>query len=298
MFQNKTEQVSQVRFDLQFFAEPGGEPASPPATDPSQNVATPDTTSQATGSPDVTGSQSTQRTVTWDEHQAAIKGMNEAQRKAAELEKRAAYADQIDSDPITAVKQFLSQNPDALTALLRENPMQTAQIMGQVFNNQQPQASPYENITTYDEFGNAIIPEAVKAVDQKYNPRLTAVENFIQRQYEDGIKARENGRIPEAIRDTVWNAVKQIGIPMQTIEAQPWLIDGLIIQASGGREKYEEQIYAQRQTKKVNQVIDNHNSTVNLIPNGSVAAVQTNTNMSWNDRKKLAARQVAALNQT
>jgi hypothetical protein len=213
------------------------------------------------------------------------------------------YVASINKDPKSAVKGYLSQDQAVLLELLKENPMQAAQLFGQVFNGQQPQqTSPYGDVADYDEFGGRVEKRAAEStlnqVKQQYDPRLTAVEKFVKQQYENGVKAQLNPKIPEALRDKVWGEVSKIGIPMTIVESQPWVIDGLIIQASGGKEEYDKLIKTQTQTKRVEQVIDNHNNTVNHIPNGGVAAIQTNANMSWNERKKLAARQVAGMNST
>jgi membrane-associated HD superfamily phosphohydrolase len=288
----------------------------------SQNVSQPDTTSQATTAPDVTGRQSQTGQTPEQQLQAALSGMGAAQREKAEWlnvakeygfnsaaeAKQAFETYRAVNDPNQAgimVKNYLAQNPDALTTLLRENPMQAAQIMGQVFNNQQPQASPYENITTYDEFGNVVVKQstdaAVKQVTQQYDPRLTAVENFIKQQHESQVKTQLNPKIPEAVRESVWNEVKKIGIPMATIEAQPWLIDGLVVQLSGGREKYEESIRtaaAAETAKKVTDKVIQNNNVASLTPGGGVSVSEINGPITDPDARRREAMRRIDLMQT
>jgi hypothetical protein len=177
--------------------------------------------------------------------------------------------------------------------------------MGQVFNNQQPQASPYENITTYDEFGNVVVKQstdaAVKQVTQQYDPRLTAVENFIKQQHESQVKTQLNPKIPEAVRESVWNEVKKIGIPMATIEAQPWLIDGLVVQLSGGREKYEESIRtaaAAETAKKVTDKVIQNNNVASLTPGGGVSVSEINGPITDPDARRREAMRRIDLMQT
>jgi hypothetical protein len=306
MFQKNSEQVSQVRFDLQFFAEPGGEPASPPMTEGNQNVVSPGTTSQAINSPDVTSGQVQTGQTPEQQLQAALSGMSAAQREKAAWEKTAREYGFNSVDEAKAAfqshqeYQALKSNPlPTIVEILKSNPMQAAQIYGQIFNNQQPQASPYENITTYDEFGNAIIPEAVKAVDQKYNPRLTAVENFIQRQYESGIQTRENARISEFASkypnagitpEAVWGKVREIGIPLSTIDQQPWVVDGIITQIMGGLGKSIENLAGPIGEQKVKnyqqQVLSNATSTAQVTPTGGTVAATSKIPLQGSDQIK------------
>jgi hypothetical protein len=272
MLKSKMEQVEGFKFDLQFFGDegPGVGSGTPPAmNDGSQNVgATP--TGQAGTPPSGTGQPANgqPQTVDWETHQAAIRGMNDAQRVKAAWEKTAAEYGfnsveeakrafevyKAVNDPNQAgalVKNYLTQNPDVLTALLRENPMQAAQIMGQVFNGQQTQADPFENVSTW---GEAF--EVKSGVDSK-------IQGFIEKNPDSGVT-----------QEAVWNKVKEIGIPMQTLKMQPWLIQGLIMETMGGEDKYAEYIAkkassatAQNLTQKV---LDN-NSVAPLTPGGGVS---------------------------
>jgi hypothetical protein len=304
MLKSKMEQVEGFKFDLQFFGDegPGVGSGTPPAmNDGSQNVgATP--TGQAGTPPSGTGQPANgqPQTVDWETHQAAIRGMNDAQRVKAAWEKTAAEYGfnsveeakrafevyKAVNDPNQAgalVKNYLTQNPDVLTALLRENPMQAAQIMGQVFNGQQTQADPFENVSTWGEafevFKQMLLPE----IDKKYGSAIQPIQQTLQAQENEKIKSGVDSKIQGFIeknpdsgvtQEAVWNKIKEIGIPMQTLKMQPWLIQGLIMETMGGEDKYAEYIAkkassatAQNLTQKV---LDN-NSVAPLTPGGGVS---------------------------
>ncbi len=317
MLVNQMEQAKGFKFDLQFFAEePGVGAGTPPSGGTEGNVVGNATTGQA-ATPPSNAQNANPKTVDWDTHQAAVREMNAKQQEAAgwrnvakeygfdsaEQAKQAFQVYKAVNDPNQAgamVKNYLAQNPDVLVGMLRENPMQAAQIMGQVFNGQQVQTSPYENVTTYDELGNIVVnqstQEALKKVQQQYDPRLSAIENYVKQQYEAGIKARENSRIPENIRDAVWEQVNKVGIPFNVIDAQPWIIDGLIVNAMGGREKYEESIRASSAQKFTDKVIQNNANTATLTPGSGVFVKETQPLiMNQEQRRKAALQRVDSL---
>lgn len=277
----------------------------------------PVTSVQAPNTPTATGEQGqAPRAVDYETHQAAIRGMNEAQRIKAEWEKTAqefgfktteeakaafqAYQ-AMQTQPDVLIKNYFAQNPESLTTLLRDNPLQAAQIMGQVFNNQQQQSDPYENVSTYQELAQVLKQQLIGELKNEINPVIKPIQSFQAKQYESGIKAQLNPKIPEAVRESLWNEVAKIGIPMSTIEAQPWLIDGLIIQMSGGREKYEESIRnaaaattAQNLTKKVEQ----NNNVASLTPGSGVSVSEINGPITDPDARRREALRRLELMQT
>ena len=290
-------------FDLQFHSEePGAESGTPPAmgseTQGSQNAGTLGQAVTSSGGTNQSTNNQPQ-VVDWNTHQAAIKGMNEAQRIKAEWEKTAKEygfnsvedAKQafqtykvLNENPIALAKEYFSQRPDDLAALLRENPMQAAQLFGQVFDNGQvPNTDPYAK---YGDIDN--IPDLVKAIEadtaikfekmieNKLGPVVQPIQQQFQTQYEERIKTRENARIPEGVQQAVWDKVREIGVPFNLIEKQPWLIDGLIIEASGGLDKYGENLKNSGITNYKQQVQSNAQSTAQLTPVGGIPAVDGN----------------------
>ncbi len=306
MFKNESEQAKGINFDLQFFAEPGEDPGTPPNNEPAVNTAPPVNASKAVISPDTTVGQTAQQPVNYEQqYNAAIKGMNEAQRERAEwanIAKEYGF-----NSPEEAKQAFVSHqeyqallnNPfPAILETLKNNPMQAAQIFGQVFNNQQPQTDPYAKYAEYDN-----MPDLVKTIQSDILGQVEKIvqpiqQNF-QSQYEAGVKNRENARIPEASREAVWNEVKRIGIPMATIDAQPWIIDGLIIQLSGGREKYEESIRTAATAATVQKVTDKitqNNNVATVSPSGSQVGIIQEPITDPKQRLNAALAKVRALN--
>jgi hypothetical protein len=179
--------------------------------------------------------------------------------------------------------------------------MQAAALFGQVFNGGQPtqQQDPFDGVTTYQELANILMKQVEGVIDKKISPAIQPIQQTLQSQKEAEIKARENTRIPKECQEAVWNKVKEVGLPFNLIETQPWLIDGLIVQAMGGREKYEESIKtsataaaAQNVTGKIVQ----NNSVAPLTPGGGVAvstAKQPITNP--NERLKAAMQMIETM---
>lgn len=203
------------------------------------------------------------------------------------------YATSITKDPKAAVKEYLAQDQAALLELLRENPMQAAQIMGQVFNNgQAPNANPYAKYADYDN-----IPDLLKAYDadnmskfeklleSRLGPVVQPIQQQFQAQRETAIKSQANGRIDEFIKaypqagitqEAVWETVKKIGVPLSTIETQPWLIDSLMIESIGGQNEFAKRISNQSVQQYQKQVQSNATSTAQLTPTGGIPAVMGN----------------------
>jgi hypothetical protein len=329
MLNQKMEQVERF-FDLQFFAEEGsGEPGAgsgtPPATgEGNQGNQSAGTVNQGQAVTPPDGGQNqpanqNQGQTVEQQLQAAIKGMNEAQRKAAELEKvlngvapeqvaqALQFVQQVQENPQGMIINYIRQNPQAMSEIVKEfGPMQAAQMFNQAFGGQQSQADPYakyEGIDNMPDLVRAIEADLLAKIDGriegKINPVVQPLQQNYQAQYEAGIKTRENARIPENLRDTVWNKVKEIGIPFTQIEKYPWLIDGLIIEAAGGREKYEESIRAAATTTTVKKITDKviqNNNVAQLTPAGGVNAVQNNGPITDPDaRHKEALRRLALL---
>jgi hypothetical protein len=321
MLVKQMEQVERLSgIDLQFFAEePGGQPGTPPVV--SGGNSEPSAGSQPTGqaaTPSAGGqSQPASQGQTPEQQlQAAIKGMNEAQQDRASWvnvakeygfnsadEAKAAFQfyKAANDDPQALLKGYFGQNPDALATILNENKMQAAALFGQVFNGGQPtqQQDPFDGVTTYQELANILMKQVEGVIDKKISPAIQPIQQTLQSQKEAEIKARENTRIPKECQEAVWNKVKEVGLPFNLIETQPWLIDGLIVQAMGGREKYEESIKtsataaaAQNVTGKIVQ----NNSVAPLTPGGGVAvstAKQPITNP--NERLKAAMQMIETM---
>lgn len=305
MFENKMEQVDRINFNLQLFADegPGGDLGTPPATAGDANVGSAGDANvgQAVNTPPNGSNQPTNQQTPEQQLQAAIQGMNTAQRErsewvnvakehgfnTAEDAKAAFQAYQaMQTQPTQLIENYFSKNPAALQEILRKN-------FGQVFGGQEPQpASPYGDVADYDEFGNRVEKRSseatLKQVAQQYDPRLSRVENFINQQYENGIKTKENARIPQEVQETVWSKVKEIGIPFTTIESQPWLIDGLVVNAMGGREKYEESIRtatATQTAQKLTQKVTQNNNVAPLTPGGGVIVSEANVPITDQDAR-------------
>lgn len=297
--------------------EPGGGAGTPPVTEGSQVNVSPVTPSQAPITPDVTGGQDQKGQTPEQQLQAALSGMGVAQREKAEWvniakeygfnsaaeAKRAFETYKAVNDPAQAgvmVKNYLTQNPDALTGLLRENPMQAAQLFGQVFNNQQPAADPFEGVSTYSELAQVLKQQLIGELKNEIMPVIQPIQQTQQTQHEAQVKAQLNPKIPEAVREQVWSEVKRIGIPMTTIESQPWLIDGLVVQLSGGREKYEESIRSAATTQvvqKVNEKVIQNNNVASLTPGGGVPVTEARVPITdQNKRLEAALAKIRTMN--
>jgi hypothetical protein len=281
MIQNM-EQVKRFDFDLQFFAEPGGEPGTPPMDDGNANTNVDTSARQDQANTPSSGGMTQQQMVDWNTHQAALRGMNEAQKKASEYEKalngraidqvleRAAYADAIDSDV-----------PGAIRIALQKDRALAFQLYGELFGDQQQQqkqTSPYGDVSDYDEFGNRVESRTVEKVDQKYDPRLSKLENWVQQQYELGIKTKTNAMIPQEMQNAFWDQVAKFGIPIKTIEEYPLVVDGLIVQLSGGLTKYEESIRTAAQVQTAQNLTNKVKANANvatLTPGGGPPAVES-----------------------
>lgn len=299
-------------FDLQFHSdEPGAGSGSPPAVGNDTQVtqiAGDQTTGQAVTPPSGGNQPANQGQSLEQQLQAAIKGMNEAQRERAawlnvakeygfnsaeEAKQAFEIYKMINQDPLPLAKQYFSQNPDALATLLRENPMQAAQLFGQVFNGgQAPNSDPYAK---YEGIDN--IPELVKAIQtdtinqvkemlkQELGQTVRPIQQTLQAQKEAEIRSKANNRIDEFIKtypqagitkEKVWETVQKIGVPLTTIEAQPWLIDGIMMESIGGRDEFIKRISTQSVQQYQQQVQSNATSTAQLTPSGGIPAVEGN----------------------
>lgn len=319
------------RMPLQFpdTGEPGngaGTPSNNESAVGSTISSEPVTPVQAPITPTATGDQGpTPKTVDWETHQAAIRGMNEAQRIKAEWEKvaqeggfktpeeaRAAFQayQAMQTQPDVLIKNYFAQKPESLTALLRENPMQAAQLFGQVFNGQNPAADPYAKYAEYDS-----MPELVKAIESdtlskvekllesKLNPVVQPIQQRFQQQEIEAAKAKVNDQINAFIKkhpdsgvtpEKVWDVMIQN-------KYRPELTGQAIIEVMGGLDKYEEHIQskaAATAAKNLTKKVEQNNNVASLTPGSGVSVSEISGPITDPDARRREALRRLELMQT
>jgi hypothetical protein len=275
---------------------PGGGTGNPPATEGSQNVGI-DTNTQANQPANVSNQPTSNQpqTVDYAAHQAAIREMNAKQQEVAAWRKAGFNSPEEAAQVLQKYQEYQEtwQNPyPAIIDLLKQNPMQAAQLFGQVFNGQQVQSDPYEKYSQYE-----TMPELVKAIqtdmmgqvekliDTKVNPVVQPIQQTLQAQKEATIKAQANSQIDSFIQtypqagvtqQAVWDLAKSKGIPMTTLESNPSLVDWLMMESIGGRDEFIKRISNQSVQQYQKQVQSNAQSTAQLTPTGGIPVIPGN----------------------
>jgi hypothetical protein len=281
--------------NLQFFAEPGGGAENPPSGNEVSNSygAGTDEGNQA-GGPLTNDSGNQSQSITTEQYQNAIKGMNQAQQEAAayrklgmspeQIQQYAQFYQQANENPQAIIDNYFNQNPQAFQTLLQQR-------MGL----QQQPLDPYVELNDVSdpvEYAKKIAQinerQVEKMFEEKYGKKIAAMEQYNQQQQDAISEAKVNAQIKAFVEfypdsgitaDAVWKSIRSQRIPLNVLDAKPGLVRDEIANVMGGWDKYDEFIGKSRVQKHQQEIIDNNKSTAQLSPSGGVNAVTANAGL-------------------
>jgi hypothetical protein len=228
------------------------------------------------------------------QYQAAIKGMNEAQRKAADLQKQVERLGQIDQyfEQVRNIAQYQGQDA-ALQLLAQELGFTNVQQMQQATQTQE-QHSELDELYKDDP-----IYQKLKALEAKDQQR----DQFFQQQNNAQLVQQAEAKMNSALellpgidQTAVWNVMAEAALPPQFADLA---VVGAALASAGGIKPWMEKIGADAVAKHIEQVKQSNQAASTTIASpSSVQAVQTqnlndlNLNDMW-DSINQSARQRA-----